>query len=653
VVLADVAPGTKLPLGRAQSFTYSVSSPAQAGQIVRVSLGRRSLRGVVLGQPPQQLAASVKLKSASIEPWQLPPAYLNVARDVAATYRVSLGHVLKLMLPPAGPLAGAERPDAAPTVAPTPQLQSPATLNVQQRDAAERIAKALSTSAGFLLYGVTGSGKTEVYLEVARRVLGSGGQVLLLVPEIAMTPQLGDRLRAQLGDVVVTWHSGLTPAERRRRWAQLATGKPALLLGPRSAAFVPLPKLGLIVVDEAHDGSYKQADQEPHFHAGTVVRRLARHASCPMVFGTATPSVELWHATERGTLELLRLPERHGGAGLPAVELVDVRGSRGDDALSPAALEAISAAVASKRQSLVLINRRGASRTLLCKSCGHVWRCSSCERSMVLHDRGDRGPHLACHYCDRREPRPSACPTCGDVRQVGRGAGTQSVEAALQSHLPGARIARLDRDVARSKARMREVSAGTLSGDVDVLVGTQLVAKGWDIERLDLVVVLEADQGLSAPDLRSHERTAQLLWQVAGRAGRRATRGRVLVETRQPDHPILRALQHHDYERYLSDELAERKRLLLPPFRRLVAVTLEGSSDATRRKREADVRAAVADLLRQRPELAASTELWPGRDVTMPRGRVVRRCAIATSDVPTLVAVLPLDAELDVDPEEL
>jgi primosomal protein N' (replication factor Y) len=633
VVLVQIIPATSVPLGKPQHFTYRIKNEPPVGQVVTIPLGRRTLRGVALSL---STATQIKnIREARAETWRLPAHSISLAERLARYYRVPLGLVIKLMLPPVGPLT------KTPIDSTSTPLSRP-TLAAQQAQASTSIQRALGSFQKFLLHGVTGSGKTEVYVDVASKVLQKGGQVLLLVPEISMTSQVVTRLQSFFSDRVVVWHSGRTSLERRKTWARALSGEPLVVIGSRSALFVPLPKLGLVVVDEEHDGSYKQFDQEPRYHTRIAVQLLARAARCPLVLASATPSLESLHAVWSKRMEYLVLSKRFGGAKLPQIDLVDVRGTPRGSILSEASRRRILQAIDDKKQVIVLINRRGLAPVLLCRDCGHISRCPHCSRTLTVHTQPQS--QLACHFCEQTLPMPNRCEKCSSATLITLGIGTERVVSELEALLPQSRIERLDRDIARSRAKLGSVSRAFMNGDVDVLVGTQLVAKGWDVARLSLVVVLGSDMGLLVPDFRAHERTVQLLWQVAGRAGRRKEVGHVLIETHFPDHPVLKAVQTHRYLDFAKHELDDRKRFGWPPYRNLVTISVS--------EKQINDLALLRSQLSSLPK-SVEVELFPIQRVVRPRGEVLQRMNILCKDLESVKKMIPLHASIDINPEQL
>ncbi len=423
----------------------------------------------------------------------------------------------------------------------------PPPLTEAQRGVLADIAGA-APGERLLLHGVTGSGKTEVYLHAAARTLGQGRTVLVLVPEIALTPQIVARFQARFGDTVAVLHSQLTPGERYDEWLRLRRGEARICVGPRSAVFAPLGDIGLIVVDEEHDASYKH-EGDPRYDARHVAERRALDHGAVLVAGSATPRAESWHALRR-----ISLPERVDGARLPPVETIDLRGVRGS--IHPRTHEALVDA----RKSVVLLNRRGWSNYLSCQTCGHAWECPSCDVTLVLHRASAT---LACHHCGHRERVPSRCPECGSVSIARHGTGTER----LETELPGP-VFRLDGDAGSAAA----VLAAFERADSGILLGTQMVAKGHDFPDVELGVVVDADQTLRFPDFRAEERTFALVAQLAGRAGRGPRGGRVLVQTLAPDAPSIALAGRHDAAAFLAGELERRRALRYPPFSTLIRI---------------------------------------------------------------------------------
>ncbi len=458
------------------------------------------------------------------------------------------------------------------------ERDAPPSLTEAQSAAVTTLCQSLEQRErkGYLLHGVTASGKTEVYLHAAKRCLDLGRGVLVLVPEIALTPQLVSRFRARLGDDIAVVHSELSELERHGMWKRLRSGELRVAVGARSALFAPIAELGLICVDEEHDGSYKQ-EEGVRYHARDMALLRAFRAGAVAVLGTATPSLATEQLTRNGQLTRLRLPGRaRAAAAMPSVELVDLRrmgrGPTGDRLVTLPLIRALEATLRAGEQAILFLNRRGFAPSLLCDDCGHIVRCPDCSVALTVHRA--RGQRMVCHYCDYSMELPSQCPDCKATQLSEEGSGTERIEAALAKAFPSARIGRLDRDVAAG-AKSAVVLDKMRAGLLDILVGTQMVTKGHDLPMVTLVGVLDADSALSIPDFRAAERTFQLLVQVAGRAGRAERPGRVLVQTRQPEAPAIGYAMAHDVEGFVSAELVERESLFYPPFSRLALVRCE------------------------------------------------------------------------------
>ena len=430
----------------------------------------------------------------------------------------------------------------------------------------------------FLLHGVTGSGKTEVYIEALKQTIRQGRTGIVLVPEIALTPQIVRRFRAHFGNRIAVLHSGMSAGERFDTWRLLRAGRFAAVVGPRSAVLAPLPNLGLLVVDEEHGQSYKQQNPAPRYHARDVAVMRARMNDAVCLLGSATPSLESHYNAQSGKYALLSLPERAPrkagqAVSLPDVRIIDLRGAPSTASLSPWLADAIEKRLARSEQVILLQNRRGYAPIPECTRCGWSPECKNCSITMVFHKSGHR---LRCHYCGRAEPFLARCAHCGETAMEVFGAGTQRVEEELEARFPEARIVRMDLDTVSAKDAHEVLLRRFESGQADILVGTQMVAKGFDFERVTLVGVITADIGLLLPDFRAEERAFQLLSQVAGRAGRASLPGEVVIQTRNPDRSVLRYARDHDYATFAARQLEERRALGYPPFGRMAGIAFRG-----------------------------------------------------------------------------
>ena len=538
----------------------------------------------------------------------------------------------------------------------------PAALSAEQAAALEAILRPMREARHetIVLFGVTGSGKTEVYLQAVEETVASGRQAIVLVPEISLTPQTCDRFRARFGAVAVL-HSHLTPTERHAQWREIAAGRVGVVVGARSAIFAPAPRLGLVVIDEEHESSFKQATA-PRYHARDVAEWIAREARVPLVLGSATPALETFAACLAGRWTMCRLPRRVGGAELPAVLTVDLRepGGRVRGSVSPRLAAGIRWALGAGGQVMLLLNRRGFATHVQCQACGHAVRCGQCDLALTLHQPGDRG---ICHGCGLVCRLPADCPECRTPGLVQRGTGTQRLEEQVRRGFPDAAVARMDTDTMRSAGSHERTLDAFRERRIDILVGTQMIAKGLDFPGVMLVGVVNADAALHLADFRAAERTCQLVTQVAGRSGRGPLGGRVVVQTSTPDHPAIRAAALHDYEGFVRSELPVREALVYPPFGSIVRIVVRSLDE----RAAADWAGHVAERLRAgvAPGDPTIRVLGPApapiarlRDrfrwhvqVHGPEGAVVRDLVRrATADLKTPAAVAWI---VDVDPVEM
>ncbi len=473
-----------------------------------------------------------------------------------------------------GKRAMRRRPDAGHTVLPT----QPLPLMPQQAEALAAIRESVEGVGPpvTLLFGVTGSGKTEVYLQAIDHVIKKGGGCIVLVPEISLTPQTVDRFRSRFGDTIAVLHSELSTGERHDEWHRIHDGEARIAIGPRSAVFAPVRRLGLIVVDEEHEHSYKQEDV-PRYNARDVAVMRGRLDGCAVVLGSATPSLESFHNAQRGKYRLVRMPHRVDHREMPVMRIVDLRQEMEKEGrlnvLSRDLKEAIQSRIERAEQTILFLNRRGFATSLVCPSCGTVARCEHCSVAMTYHKPTDR---LLCHICGAQQAVPERCPNpeCKDPSFKYAGIGTQRVEETLRKVFPKARIARMDSDTMTRKDAYRKTLGAFRAGQIDVLIGTQMIAKGLDFPGVTLVGVVQADMSLHLPDFRAGERTFQLLTQVAGRAGRGDREGEVIVQTFSPFHPAIQAARRLDYDGFAAEELEFRRELGYPPFGRLAVITL-------------------------------------------------------------------------------
>jgi primosomal protein N' (replication factor Y) len=558
-----------VPLAKLFDYAQAGGAPAQIGDRVVVPFGARQQLGVVIEAQADSDVPVSRMKAITAirdDAPRLPKDWLELMRFLSGYYQRPLGETLISSLPPRlrslkplprKALASGAQPSSARFVATY-------TLTDKQREAFEAINEAFGRFRAFLLHGVTGSGKTEVYLHLIARVLERGAQALVLVPEISLTPQLEARFRHAFPEAcIAVMHSGLEDIARTTAWLQAARGEAGIVLGTRLGVLAPLPRLSLIVVDEEHDPSFKQQEGLRYSARDAAVYR-AKAMGCPVVLGSATPSLESWHNARLDRYEVVKLPERAApGARLPSVKTIDLRNAHIDAGISGPLWSAIGERLARGEQSLIFINRRGYAPVLACEACGWAAACGRCTARMVLHAVDRR---LRCHHCGAEGAIPRACPTCGNVDLKPLGRGTQRLEETLQQRFPAARVVRIDRDSARRRADLVRTLEGIRRGEGDILVGTQLLAKGHDFPGLTLVGVVNADTALLSTDYRAAERLFAVLEQVAGRAGRRERPGEVLIQTRYPGHPLFQSLARHDFAGFAESQLAERRAAGFPPF---------------------------------------------------------------------------------------
>lgn len=591
-----------LPLPLRQAFTYRVpealEDEVRPGAMVEAPIRGRALRGVVLSRMRTSERTDVQALTRVLSPPLLSAHMLALVQWVAEYYLAPVGEVVSAALPGGGKglAASRARKGAIEHTSLRMALPERVTLTEAQRHAVHEAEQAVASAAftPLLLHGVTASGKTEVYLRAALAARHAGGQTLVLVPEVALAAQVVARFRQRFGARVGLLHSYLPVGERRRNWELARRGALDVVVGARSAVFAPLPALRLIVVDEEHEPAYKQSEQL-RYHGRDVAVRRAQMLGIPVVLGSATPSLESLANAARGRYRRITMPGRIDGRPMPIVQVVDLR--REEAALLSRPLRAALAQRLERgEQSLLWLNRRGHTHHLQCRACGWSPACPQCDITLTLHVDPLR---LRCHYCDHQSPAWTRCPTCEAGLQMKQsGAGTQRAERELKRLLPGARVLRLDTDVARDRAAPADVLARFARGEADVLLGTQMIAKGLDFPQVTLVGVLDADVALHLPDFRAAERTWQLLVQVAGRAGRGRVPGEVLVQTCTPEHPAIAAFASGDTALFQKEELAERREAEYPPFVRLATLLVSGPD-------EAQVEASALALAERAREAAA------------------------------------------------
>jgi primosomal protein N' (replication factor Y) (superfamily II helicase) len=625
----------------ARPFTYEVPDEVGPGAVVEVRFGNARRRGVVVevgAAPPEGIDAAPIERVVD----EVPAPLVELALWIAGYYGSTPARALELIAP-LKRVRRAERPQPAAREALGGEAK-PAALSESQSAAVGRIVGAMDEGLGanFLLYGATGSGKTEVYLQTSDAAFERGMGAIVLVPEIGLTPQAVGRFRARFGDRIAILHSALGEAERRDERVRIASGEARVVIGARSAVFAPVRGLGLICVDEEHDASYKQ-ESDPRYDARTVAAKRASLEGAVAVYGSATPRPESWERLER-----LELGGRLAGP-LPPVRVVDLRYEKGYPLSAPLLAELAAVATGGGR-AILLLNRRGVAPALHCRACGQTIRCPNCDVSLVLHKDG----FLRCHHCGYDEAARETCPSCASPELARLGAGTQRLERELAAQFPELELIRLDADTVKRPGAAAVALARFAETERAVLVGTQMVAKGHHFEGVALAAVVDADTGLGLPDFRAEERTFQLLTQLAGRSGRDAP-GRVLVQTFQPDARAIRFAARHDVGGFLTEEIERRRELGYPPFRHLVRIVAAGPEPDGPARLLTELKAGLGeDLLgpapllrlrgRHRAQLVAKTE--------QPR-RIAARAAALLGDAAAAMRKAGVTAVVDVDPQSL
>lgn len=568
----EVAPNQIVRPG-SSVFTYASEQPLDAGQIVVIEVGKKQMIGIVMRATKQPSYATKPIVSI-IEKTPLPHQLLDLATWLSGYYVTPLASVLQTLLPRG--LQKTRRPRAK-TVEPSSRVRTTIVFNAQQKQAIDTVAT--SSTGTFLLQGITGSGKTEVYIEIAKRAIKNGQSVIVLVPEIALTSQILAEFSHHFEDILIV-HSTITEAERHITWKEaLDSVTPRVVIGARSALFTPLKNIGAIIVDEAHEPSYKQ-EQSPRYSALRAATVLGRLHDAMVILGSATPNVSDRYLAEQSHRPILTLTKSARAHTLPpTVSLIDMTkraNSNGHRFLSKQLLAQLEATLAEGKQALVFHNRRGSASTTLCENCGWTAQCPRCYIPLTLHS--DRH-HVRCHICDHQQTVPTSCPDCGHVDIIHKGFGTKLIETELRKLFPKAVIARFDADN-DTKETVNARYGELYSGAIDIAVGTQVIAKGLDLPELRMVGVIQADSGLALPDFSASERTFQLLAQVVGRVGRNEHATQVIVQSYQPTHPSVTFGLAQDYESFYHYALAERKKGLFPPFTHLLQLTCIYKSEA-------------------------------------------------------------------------
>ena len=574
-----------IPVAVPGTFTYGIPGEIRGsvhrGSLVTVTFGQsRDTTGLVTGIHNTAPEGVTVREITGLLPGEvsLNERLTDFLLWVSDYYMAYPGEVMKAAIPSAEDLPGRLRQRRPPKIkeeeitAPVP----PAQLNKVQNEAHDQISGLFADHDTVLLHGVTSSGKTEIYIHLMKEQMEMGRQVLYMLPEIALTTQIIERLRKHFGPAIGVFHSRLTPAARREVWKKVSDGSLRAILGVRSSLFLPFSDLGLIIVDEEHDSSYKQYDPAPRYHARDAAMMLARLHNGKVLLGSATPSLESFHNALTGRYGLVELMTRYGDVMMPAMVIADTRSSskkKGPAShFTPRLLEAVEEALKREEQVILFQNRRGFSPFLMCSDCGHVPACTNCSVSYTYHKSIGR---MVCHYCGKSVRVPSECPECSSPGLTTRGFGTEKIEEEIKLIFPSARVARMDQDTVRNRGSAADILSSFAAGETDILIGTQMISKGLDFERLTVVGILDADNMMHFPDFRAHERSFQLMEQVSGRAGRRTRRGKVIIQTADPANVILRQVLKHDFKAMSSTQLEERSLFGYPPFTRIIRIALK------------------------------------------------------------------------------
>ena len=560
-------------------FSYAVppelESRIRVGSICQISFGKKILRGIaskILPEAkPEDFDFAVKPIISINEDISIPLPYLEVLNWISETYLCSLGEAVSLLLPPK-----ITRPRKS-VLKKTEILEKTTILNTEQLEAFEKLLGLLkSPKKPALLYGVTGSGKTEIYLKLALECLKMGKQIIVLVPEIMLTSQIVDKFQEVMPDGILLTHSGLSQSERFKVYQQFFRGEKSIMIGPRSALTVPSQNLGLIIIDEEQEEAYKQ-EKNPRYHAVDLAEKIAKENKALLILGSATPRIETYYKAMNGQFELLILKNRYQKLLLPPAKVVDLKNEIKYDNFSPLSTELrerITAVLAKKRQVILFLNRRGMSTFVSCRECGEVIKCLNCSIPMI-HHLNQRSHFLSCHHCDYKREIPETCPACGSSKIKFFGAGVDKIVTEIVKYFPKARIKKVDATSLQNKGEYELLHQEIKAGKIDILVGTQILAKGLDIPTVDLVGIISADVGLHLPYFRAQEKTFQLITQVSGRSGRRDNSGETIIQTYWPESQAIQLASRHDFQGFYEEEIKERKDFCYPPFCHLVRVVSE------------------------------------------------------------------------------
>ncbi|MCB0348984.1 MAG: primosomal protein N' [Bdellovibrionales bacterium] len=558
-----------------QTLTYSSELELRLGSHVVVQLGKsnRNVSAVVIAQTEKPDYETKDILSKQEHP-DLSETFLSWLQWVSEYYKHPIGQVMSLAFP--GLSKDTKRLSKKKSIIPDIEKLPPPTLSEIQKAVVDNIP--LDSFQPHLLFGVTGSGKTEVYMQCFDDCIQQGKQGLFLLPEISLTPQLIYRFAKRFGNELAVIHSQLTDRERTNQWWRIASGEAKILIGARSALFCPIPNLGLIVIDEEHEGSYKQ-EEKLKYHARDAAIVLAQKTNIPIILGSATPSLETWYNATTGKYKLHKLKERINNVSLPEIYILDLKQNKTDDLpfwMTPVLFEKISDRLEKGEQCALFLNRRGMAPSVVCNQCGAKKDCPNCAVTLTLHSKS----HLHCHYCDYHENYKEECSECTVGEMIPLGLGTEKVEEDIGRLFPTARLARADRDEIDKRENMEDLIDDMMNNKIDILIGTQMIAKGLDFPNLSLVAIVLADVGFNIQDFRANERSFQLITQVSGRAGRHQIKGEVILQTYNVEHPVLKFVESASYELFAEQELEFRRELFYPPYSKLACLRLQGLNKA-------------------------------------------------------------------------
>lgn len=579
-MIATVVPETKTN-GEREEFSYkiptSLEDQVSVGSLVFIPFGKRTIRGIVTFIEEDNNKMALKEIKSVDQNFMLSPNYIEIAKQIKDYYLCSFGETISLFLPPE-----MKRPQTKLKV----ESRKLKISNIQLSADQEKIFKKLKSNLSdkgkkpALIHGVTGSGKTEIYIKLASEALSIGKQVIVLVPEIILTPQILEKFQQTFQDQVALMHSHLSKSEKFNCFFDFYSGKKPIIVGPRSALLVPSPNVGLIIVDEEQEDSFKQ-EQNPRYHAVTVAEMIAREFNALLVLGSATPRVETYYKASTGVYDLFTLSKRFEKENLPKATLVDLKDEAKADnysTISRLLANEIDEVLKNHRQALLFLNRRGVSTFVSCRECGHVILCKNCSIPLV-HYIKERTSYLSCHHCGHNEAAPTVCPACKSLKIKYLGAGVDKVASEIIKRYPEARIARIDSTSIKSKHDYEILYRKLLNHEVDLVIGTQMIAKGLDIPNVDLVGIISADTGLHLPHYRASEKSFQLITQVSGRSGRRDNEGKTIIQTYWPDATAIVAASTHDFQKFYQNEISERENFLYPPFVKLIRIISENKDE--------------------------------------------------------------------------